>query len=578
MEYDFDFLEDLNETQKEVCINSYNYILTACPGSGKTRTITYRLAYLAKKYSNSKKLNIAITYTNRAADEIEDRLSCMGIDKKNVWTGTIHQFCMKYIIRPYAMYHEKLKKGYQIIDEFVKADYIKQIATDKGIEYKYVKDLYSNEEILDEYVKTLVKQKKLDFDMILQYSYEILSKNRFVAENIARIIRSIHVDEYQDTNELQYIILAQIINENTKINLLFVGDVNQAIYRNLGGVAKSADEIRALFPIKFEEKTLVGCYRSTQRIVDYYVKYEVAPTGVVSVSEIKDRKGTISLDQNTTKEKLANKIACIIKEQLERGINEDEICVVAPQWYQIYPMANELRQLLPDNKFDAPDISPIKYDPLNVFCLIAKLLFTQADRRRYVKRKNADEIINMFREDYEVDIPGKIDRLDILKAINATTIIDEDGIQTLKNAINNVFRLLNVKIRGKIQETYDYFFQKVLNRIKQYNLKIDYKTIESSFSEKKGIVINTIHGVKGEEYATVIGFDLLDGHLPHWDYIYKEDLKLIKHEETMNMLYVLCSRAKENLFLISERGRKTKKGFYKTTKELADCQFDYDYY
>lgn len=577
MEYDYKFLEDLNEIQKEVCMNPYNYILTACPGSGKTRTITYRLAYLAEKYSNSKKLNIAITYTNRAADEIEDRLSCMGIDKGNVWTGTIHQFCMKYIIRPYAMYHEKLRKGYQVIDEFVKEEYIKQTATDKGIKYTYVKDLYSNKEVLDEYVKRLVDQKKMDFDMILQYSYEILSKNRFVAENVARIIRSIHVDEYQDTNELQYIILAQIINENTKINLLFVGDVNQAIYRNLGGVAKSADEIRVLFPIEFKEKTLVGCYRSTQRIVDYYVNYEVSSTGVISVSEVKDKKGRISLDQHTTKEQLANKIACIIQEQLEKGINEDEICVVAPQWYQIYPMANELRKLLPDNKFDAPDISPIKYDPLNVFCLIAKLLFTQADGHRYTRRKNADDIINMFREDYEVNIQENIDRLDVLKIINATTIINEDGIQTLKNTITNVFRLLSIEIKGKIEEAYNYFFEKIIYRIQQYDLKCDYKSIQSSFSEKKGIVINTIHGVKGEEYITVIGFDLLNGHLPHWDYIYNKELKLVKHEETMKMLYVLCSRAKENLFLISERGRKTKRdSSYKTTEELACCCFDYD--
>lgn len=579
MEYDYKFLEDLNDIQKEVCINPYNYIITACPGSGKTRTITYRLAYLAEKYSDSKKLNIAITYTNRAADEIEDRLSCMGINRRNVWTGTIHQFCMKYIIRPYAMYHEKLRKGYQVIDEFVKEEYIKQVAADKEVKFKYVKDLYSNTLVVGEYVKRLEKQKKIDFDMILQYSYEILSKNRFVAENIANIIRSIHVDEYQDTNELQYIILAQIIYENTNINLLFVGDVNQAIYRNLGGVAKSPDEIRSLFPIKFIEKTLIGCYRSTQRIVDYYVNYEVASTGVISVSQIKDKKGTINLDQHTTKDQLSNKIAGIIQEQLEKGINQEEICVVAPQWYQIYPMANELRRLLPEYKFDAPEISPIKYDPLNVFFLIAKLLFTKDDGNRHTRRKNADEIIDMFREDYEVGIQENIDRLDILKVINTTSIINEDGVQTLKNAITNVCSLLGIEKRGKIEETYNYFFEKIEGRIYQHNLKSDYKAIQASFNEKKGIVINTIHGVKGEEYTTVIGFDLLNGHLPHWDYFYSEELRVIKHEETMKMLYVLCSRAKENLFLISERGRQTK-GWspkpYKTTEELACCCFDYD--
>lgn len=90
MAYDYTFLNDLNEKQKHICISEDNFVLTACPGSGKIRTITYRLAYLDKRYSKSKKLNIAITYTNRAADEIENKLIDMGIDTSNIWTGAIH--------------------------------------------------------------------------------------------------------------------------------------------------------------------------------------------------------------------------------------------------------------------------------------------------------------------------------------------------------------------------------------------------------------------------------------------------------------------------------------------------------
>lgn len=104
------FLNDLNTKQQEVCQSPSNFILTACPGSGKTRTITYRLAYLQQKYPSSRKYNIAITYTNRAAEEIESRLDSLGIDTSSIWTGTIHQFCMHFIIRPYAMYSDRLRK------------------------------------------------------------------------------------------------------------------------------------------------------------------------------------------------------------------------------------------------------------------------------------------------------------------------------------------------------------------------------------------------------------------------------------------------------------------------------------
>ena len=85
-------LEDLNEKQKEICLSTGNYVLTACPVSGKTRTLVHRLAFLHEKYPESRKLNIAITFTNRAADEMENRLNDMGIDSDSIWTGTIHQF------------------------------------------------------------------------------------------------------------------------------------------------------------------------------------------------------------------------------------------------------------------------------------------------------------------------------------------------------------------------------------------------------------------------------------------------------------------------------------------------------
>mgnify|MGYP001079958938 CR=1 FL=1 len=259
----FSFLNDLNSKQQEICQSPRNYILTACPGSGKTRTITYRLAYLQQKYSSSRKYNIAITYTNRAAEEIESRLDDLGIDTSCIWTGTIHQFCMHFIIRPYAMYSDRLRKGYRIIDEYVSAEYGRTIANQLGLSYGY-DDPLSFPEVCQRYNQLLVEKKEIDFDQILSLSHDLVKSNSYICENIASIIRSIHVDEYQDTKELQYQILAEIIKANTAINLLFVGDVNQAIYGTLGSVAKSADEIRELYPLEFcEESVVIPIYSVT---------------------------------------------------------------------------------------------------------------------------------------------------------------------------------------------------------------------------------------------------------------------------------------------------------------------------
>lgn len=576
MKHKFEYLKDLNDIQRSVCESSDNFILTACPGSGKTRTITYRLAYLSSIYAESKLLNIAITYTNRAADEIENRLIEMDIDTQNVWTGTIHQFCMKFIIRPYSMHHKKLRKGYAIIDEFVKEKYVKSIADNLGIS-GYINDLYKNQTVMKNYYKFIEENKEIDFELILAYSLELVKQNSFISQNVSKIIRSIHVDEYQDTNEKQYSILSTIINANRQINILFVGDVNQAIYGNLGGVAKTADEIRSIFPVEFVECCLNGCYRSTQRIVDYYVNYEVESTDVSSVSDKKSVLGEIRYDSTVHKDLLASKIAKIVKDELKKEVPEEEVCIVAPQWFQIYPMANKLREFLPDCDFDAPDITPIKYDPLNIYFLIAKLLFTQECGDRYLRRKLANEIISIITEDYGYSIPEKVGKLEVLKAINSTTFVLEDGIQTLRNAIANVFRLLNIPKDDKLEKGYNSFFDKIGNRITSFNLEFSCEAFVKSFKEKKGIVISTIHGVKGEEYRTVIGFDLLNGHLPHWNYIMDSNMKILRNEETNKLLYVLCSRAKENLYLFSEKGRCTNGGYpYTATDELSQCKFEYD--
>lgn len=553
-----------------------NFILTACPGSGKTRTITYRLAYLAQKYEASNLLNIAITYTNRAADEIETRLLDLGIDTSNVLTGTIHSFCLQFIIRPYSNYHSNLSKGYRIIDEYTRDEYIKCIAEEQEIR-GYIDDLRKIPLIRKKYYELLAKNKEIDFDLILSYSYELISTHKFIAENISRIIRSVHVDEFQDTNEAQYQVLSCLIRENPYINILFVGDTNQAIYTGLGGVAKTAKEIRDLYLVSFTEECLDGCYRSTQRIVDFYTHFEVSSTGVFSVAEYKDELGTIKYDSNIEKDDLVAKISEILKSELACGVPENEICIVAPTWFKIFPFTNQLKKIMPETEFDAPDISPIKRDPLNIFYLISKLLFTQNNGRINSRKKTATDIVNVLRADFGALIPDYIDNYLVLRAINSTQANKENGITTLKMAIKNLWQILKIDIKSypSLKSTYLDFFDKIDSRIKQFKLSFDCISMEKCFKERKGVVINTIHGVKGEEYTTMIGFSLLHGIIPNW----KITRESICHDETCKLLYVMCSRAKKNLYLFSEKGYFThgcNPKPYEATNELRIYTFNYN--
>lgn len=558
----YSILDKLNLEQRAVCLEEGNILLTACAGSGKTRTITHRLAYLQNKYPNSQKYNIAITYTNRAADEIYSRLENMGIDTSAIWTGTIHQFCMSFIIRPYSMYSERLCKGYSIIDEFTVRQYCYKIAENLGINLNPYEDPFAYSEIFSAYNDLLLTNKELDFDLILKLSLELLTNNPFISENISSIIRTIHVDEYQDTNELQYSILSKIYKSQKKINVLFVGDVNQAIYGSLGGVAKSKTELESIFETSFKQMHLRGCYRSTQQIIDFYKGFEVNPTGIVSVSEIKNEHSEINYNKSISKNDLPNEIARIIRKEISNGVPQNEICVIAPQWGYIFNLTNKLKVLLPDISFDAPEISPFKYDPLNPFYILARLIFSETGKNIHIRKKLAKEFLEIIKDDYNITISGKYDFLDLLKNTNFKYTNEPNGMIVYEKTVKHVFRSMNISLfeNEKLSKTYKLFIEKSIDRIKNNKLSSDYKDICSYFKEKQGVVISTIHGVKGEEYNTVIGFCLLNGVIPHWDYIFNPYLKPVRENETKKLLYVSMSRAKQNLFLFSEKDRTTRNG------------------
>ena len=567
-----DVLKGLSLEQEVACTDPGNILLTACPGSGKTRTLTRRLAYQAFQKPFSQKLNIAITYTNRAAEEIMNRLTDMDVDLANIWTGTIHQFCMRFIIRPYAMYSNRLSKGYTIIDEFVKSEYGKRFAKELGINLNYYDNPFQYSDVVNKYEQTLTEKKEIDFEMILRFSDELLEHCPFICANIASTVNSILVDEFQDTNELQYTILARIFKKNKAISIMFVGDTNQAIYGSLGGVAKCKIELDSLFETTFQEMALTGCYRSTQRLVDLYSNFEVSKISAYSVAEIKNITGTISYCKSISKDSLATEIATIINSELKSGKKAEEICVLAPQWSMLLNLSRNLRLQLPDISFDAPDISPIKYDPLNPLFLLAKLLFMPAGENVSLRKRIASEFISFIRDDFKVEVPDNIQNYDILSAVNRCREIDNDGITCLREAINSVALLLKIDISKEVTllDLINHFFDKIGDRVKRYSLSTDYDSIGKYFREKEGVVVSTIHGVKGEEYTTVIATGLLNGYLPHWDYIMKPEKQSLRKTETLKLLYVLCSRAKQNLYLFSETGYRTRSGTeYTPTNELS---------
>lgn len=238
-----------------------NAYVAACPGSGKTRALTARIAKCVEELTHKNNKVLAVTFTNRAADEIKTRLEeNYTIESGRVWAGTIHSFVLQWVIKPYASYSETLNFGYSIADEFETRRILNKLKADKGLRvFDDVNTTFNRQgvvenlnvrakEVEQEYRQILSSKKKIDFDQSLYFAFQLMEMLPEIAQTLSNIFAHICVDEVQDTQDLQYAILAKIFNESHKKPSLFiVGDENQAIYGGIGGKSLSLAELKAEF-------------------------------------------------------------------------------------------------------------------------------------------------------------------------------------------------------------------------------------------------------------------------------------------------------------------------------------------
>ncbi|MDE6141277.1 MAG: UvrD-helicase domain-containing protein, partial [Bacilli bacterium] len=272
-------LQKLSQNQLDAIEESGNLLLVAIPGSGKTRTLTNKVLY--EYDTNASRLIVAITYTNRAVEEMRERIfNQLGFIPSNIWIGTIHKFCLDFIIRKYSRFSVTLSKPFTIIGEKDSKDLKKRLLDKYGLRsdnyIDYTLDVFGNVKekyipaYVREYYKELLDMRMIDFNYILYEAYKILNAQELVAKQLSSLISVLCIDEYQDTQELQYQILSLIYKKRKEIKLFIVGDPNQAIYTNMGGVVKSKEELEEMFETGFSQKQLDCCYRSHQKVIDFY--------------------------------------------------------------------------------------------------------------------------------------------------------------------------------------------------------------------------------------------------------------------------------------------------------------------
>ena len=358
-------LNELNPYQREAAEHIDGPLLIlAGAGSGKTKTLTSRLAYLIGEIGIDPGNTLTLTFTNKAASEMRERALGM-INNQTSYPPllcTFHKFGLLFL----KFHIEKLgrKNNFVIIDSDDKKRLLRSIVKELKINLnisflaseisKYKNSLLTPEvarekaelqdyqkaaKVYEAYQENILENNLVDFDDLLMLTYRILDENPELRREISNRYRYIMVDEYQDTNELQLKLLEHLASEHN--NLCVVGDDDQSIYgwrgANIRNILEFAENFKDAKTIKLETN-----YRSTSPILkaaNTLIEHNSSRLGKNLVSH-KGEGPEVKLQHSLDEVHEAKSIAKEIKELLSQGVHPDDIAVL----YRINALSRSLEE------------------------------------------------------------------------------------------------------------------------------------------------------------------------------------------------------------------------------------------
>src|SRR5699024_9545293 len=280
------------EQQEAVKHTEGPLLIMAGAGSGKTRVLTHRIAYLLGEKGVPPRNMLAITFTNKAAREMKERVNkLVGAGSGQIWVSTFHSMCVRILRRDIDRIG--YNQNFTILDSGDQLSVIKQILKDLNIDpkkfdpramlgqisgaknelitpeqfSKNVGNFFQRQvsQVYERYQKTLQKNQALDFDDLIMQTVHLFKRVPEVLEYYQQRFQYIHVDEYQDTNHAQYYLVKQLANRYQ--NLCVVGDSDQSIYRwrgaDIANILSFEEDYPSARVIYLEQN-----YRSTKSILD----------------------------------------------------------------------------------------------------------------------------------------------------------------------------------------------------------------------------------------------------------------------------------------------------------------------
>ncbi len=566
-------LEKLNpEQQLAVIHKSGPAVVLAGAGSGKTTVLTTRVAWLIAEQNVSPFAILVVTFTNKAAKEIKERI-LLATGMHIPWNGTFHSLCAK-ILRIDGQ-SVGLGPNFVIYDSQDQLSLLKTIYEQNNFDkdefnIKAVQAAISNakNELLNPeqygdvasgtfqkhvakvykiYQYELNKAGAVDFDDLLSKTLQLLQTDQIIREKYQRKFEHVLVDEYQDTNKAQYKLTKILATPQN--NLFVVGDFCQSIYAWRGADYKNMMQLKQNFP-EIQEYRLEQNYRSNQNILD-------AATQVISLNKThpilklwttKPRGNTITNFEADNNYSEAKKVVQYIR-QHSADIDLGEIAILYRTNAQSRAFEEALMQagipykLIGGTKFyerkEVKDvISYLRY-AINDFDLVSYQRISKLGKRRFEK-------FHAWSKQYKPEELATQNPAALLKDIlEVTDYLEKFKRETEENLDRaaNVEELLAVAVQF---ETAAQFLENIA--LIQDN---EFADTDVAVDSKRSVNLMSLHSAKGLEFEVVFLVGMEEGLLPHS----RSLLDAEQMEEERRLCYVGITRAKSKLYLTYCRSR-----------------------
>ena len=595
------YLNGLNEKQKEAVLHVDGPCLViAGAGSGKTKVLTTRIAYLIEQKIPSYNI-LAITFTNKAAKEMRERLEVL-VPDNNTFVGTFHALGVR-IIRENAPLLG-LDRNFTIIDSDDALSIIKKIIKDNGYDPKlatpgYIRnriskiknEMLTNEEINKffntpqdqiaekvyyDYNDILKKNNSVDFDDLLLLPVKLFINNKDILESYQDRFKYILIDEYQDTNDVQYKLSRLLASKYH--NIFVVGDPDQSIYMfrgaNFHNILNFEKDYKNAAVIALEEN-----YRSTKNILD-------AANSVIKNNKERKEKNLWSNNGEGTRTKYLrayddrHEIQLVldeIKKLLSEGYQKNDIAVlyrtnaqsrlveemflkanipykVVGSYYfysrkEIKDLLCYLRLIL--NNDDEISLRRVINVPKRGIgtSTIAKLEAEAKDKGISMFQAISKGKEQLFKE-LILHLTHESENLTLTELIEL--ILEETGIREEYENENNLeseLRLENLEEFKSITKTFEERTGSVslADFLEEVSLIAD---ISEHQEQDDVVTLMTVHSAKGLEFSVVFLIGMEDGIFPHQNSFSNDGL-----EEERRLCYVGITRAKEKLFISNAKRR-----------------------